>query len=56
MTEPYHSFIKRTPAGDDMDNMCATCDRGPGDPVHNPTPENYPPIKEKPPAEAEGDS
>ena len=49
MTEPYHPFIKCAPAGDDKDNMCATCDRGPGDPVHNPTPENYPewPKKEK---------
>ncbi len=56
MTEMYHSFIKRTPDGNDQhDNLCATCGRAPADPVHNPTPENYPPMrKEKPPTEAEG--
>ncbi len=52
----YHSFIKRTPDGNDQhDNLCATCGGAPADPVHNPTPENYPPMrKEKPPTEAEG--
>ncbi len=52
--EPYHPFRKRTPEGDDRDNLCAVCGRGPGDGVHHPTAENYPPMKEKPPAEAEG--
>lgn len=43
MTEPYHPFLKRAPSGDDsQDNLCATCGRGPGNAVHNPTPENYP--------------
>ena len=45
MTEPYHPFIKRHINGTAEDNLCATCDRSPMDPVHNPTPANYPPMR-----------
>ena len=49
MVEPYHPFMKRTPNGNDsLDNLCAVCGLSPMDPVHNPTPANYPPMKKAP--------
>ncbi len=54
MTEPYHPFIKRAPSGDDrQDNLCAQCGKSPMDGVHNPTPENYPPMRKSAPTQDE---
>lgn len=43
--EPYHPFVM--PKFSETAPVCETCGRASTDDVHNPTPANYPPMREK---------